>query len=112
MQQQKSVMYTWLIGNDRVYGFHTYKNIFWPDLLCRLCEAANLEPRMVLIAEVMFSNIGGTATAIGDPPNVLIVADSSIKEAVSVLCIYFFLNFTNPDYDNNFQSSTWKFHAI
>ena len=54
----------------------------------RLCEAANLEPRLILIAEVMFCNIGGTATAIGDPPNVLIVADSSIKDTVSFLLLY------------------------
>ena len=39
----------------------------------RLCEVLNLEPRVILIAEVLFSNIGGTATAIGDPPNVIIV---------------------------------------
>ncbi|XP_012940929.1 P protein [Aplysia californica] len=39
----------------------------------RLCEVLNLEPRRILIAEVLFSNIGGTATAIGDPPNVIIV---------------------------------------
>ena len=29
----------------------------------------------VLIAMVIFSNIGGAATAIGDPPNVLIASD-------------------------------------
>lgn len=39
----------------------------------RLCEVLNLDPKRILIAEVLFSNIGGTATAIGDPPNVIIV---------------------------------------
>ncbi|CAL1545124.1 unnamed protein product [Lymnaea stagnalis] len=39
----------------------------------RLCGVLNLDPRRILIAEVLFSNIGGTATAIGDPPNVIIV---------------------------------------
>ena len=38
----------------------------------------------MLIAEVLFSNIGGTATAIGDPPNVIIVSNSDIQEAVSI----------------------------
>ena len=42
-----------------------------------------LDPKYVLIAEVMFSNIGGTATAIGDPPNVIIVSNKGIQEAVS-----------------------------
>ena len=30
--------------------------------LYRLCEVLNLDPKNVLIAEVLFSNIGGTAT--------------------------------------------------
>ncbi|XP_048775798.1 P protein-like [Ostrea edulis] len=46
----------------------------------RLCEVLNLDPKNILIAEVLFSNIGGTATAIGDPPNVIIVSNSDMKE--------------------------------
>ncbi|KAF3834827.1 hypothetical protein F7725_027385 [Dissostichus mawsoni] len=34
----------------------------------RLCEVLNLDPRHVLIAEIIFTNIGGAATAVGDPP--------------------------------------------
>jgi len=30
---------------------------------------------------VIFSNVGGTATAVGDPPNVIIVSDADIKDA-------------------------------
>ncbi|XP_062513972.1 P protein-like [Corticium candelabrum] len=45
----------------------------------KLCEVLNLDPKNVLIAEVLFSNIGGTATAVGDPPNVIIVSDRNIK---------------------------------
>ncbi len=44
----------------------------------------NLDPKHVLIAEVMFSNIGGTATAIGDPPNVIIVSDEDVAQEVSI----------------------------
>ncbi|XP_013390140.1 P protein-like isoform X2 [Lingula anatina] len=46
----------------------------------RLCEVLNLEPKHLLIAIVLFSNVGGTATAIGDPPNVIIVSNSYLKE--------------------------------
>lgn len=49
----------------------------------RLCQVLNLDPRPVLIAEVVFSNVGGTATAVGDPPNVIIVSNKLIKLAVS-----------------------------
>ncbi len=52
-------------------------------LAYRLCQVLNLDPRPILIAEVIFSNIGGTATAVGDPPNVIIISNSLIKSAVS-----------------------------
>ncbi|KAK6173378.1 hypothetical protein SNE40_016843 [Patella caerulea] len=43
----------------------------------RLCQVLNLDPKQILMAEVVFSNIGGTATAVGDPPNVIIVGATS-----------------------------------
>ncbi|PIK35821.1 putative P protein [Apostichopus japonicus] len=46
-----------------------------------LCEVLQLDPRHVLIAEVLFSNIGGTATAVGDPPNVIIISNSEVQKA-------------------------------
>ena len=55
--------------------------------VCRLCQVLNLDPRPVLIAEVVFSNVGGTATAIGDPPNVIIVSNKLIKEFVSTISL-------------------------
>ena len=69
-------------------GFHA-SWIFWISNvlnfsnLFSLCEVLGIDPRYVLIAEVVFSNIGGTATAIGDPPNVIIVSNSEIQAAVS-----------------------------
>ncbi|MCC7166363.1 MAG: ArsB/NhaD family transporter, partial [Rhodospirillales bacterium] len=37
-----------------------------------ICEELKLKPYPVLVAEVFASNIGGTATLIGDPPNIII----------------------------------------
>lgn len=42
----------------------------------------NLDPRHVLIAEVIFTNIGGAATAVGDPPNVIIVSNQDLRKEV------------------------------
>jgi Na+/H+ antiporter NhaD/arsenite permease-like protein len=42
----------------------------------------NLDPRYVLIAEVIFSNVGGAATAVGDPPNVIIVSNADARRKV------------------------------
>jgi len=44
----------------------------------RLCRVLEVAPEPLLIAEVMFSNIGGTATPIGDPPNIIIVNDPRV----------------------------------
>jgi Na+/H+ antiporter NhaD/arsenite permease-like protein len=38
----------------------------------QLAKVLDLNPIPILISEVIFSNIGGTATMIGDPPNIII----------------------------------------
>lgn len=52
---------------------------------CRLCEVLELNPVPVLMAMIMYSNIGGAITPVGDPPNVIIATNKDIVEAVSVL---------------------------
>lgn len=48
----------------------------------RLCEIKNIEPKHVLISLVIISNIGGAATPVGDPPNVIIISSASIQQQV------------------------------
>ncbi len=43
-----------------------------------VCERIDAPPVPFLIAEVLASNIGGTATLIGDPPNIIIAAKSGL----------------------------------
>jgi Na+/H+ antiporter NhaD/arsenite permease-like protein len=38
----------------------------------QLCEAVGRDPRPFLISLALFGNVGGTATMIGDPPNIII----------------------------------------
>ncbi|ONN26469.1 citrate transporter [Thermosipho affectus] len=45
--------------------------IFIPITLA-IADAANIDPTFFVLSEVFSSNIGGTATLIGDPPNILI----------------------------------------
>ncbi|XP_068124243.1 P protein [Hyperolius riggenbachi] len=54
--------------------------LLFTPVTIRLCEALNLDPRHVLIAEVIFTNIGGAATAVGDPPNVIIVSNQELRK--------------------------------
>jgi Na+/H+ antiporter NhaD/arsenite permease-like protein len=60
-----------------------------------MCSILEVDPRPYLIGEVRLSNIGGTATMIGDPPNIII--GSSFEEigfvdfVINILpCIFFF----------------------
>ncbi|XP_068929158.1 P protein [Petaurus breviceps papuanus] len=53
--------------------------LLFTPVTIRLCEVLNLDPRHVLIAEVIFTNIGGAATAVGDPPNVIIVSNQELR---------------------------------
>ena len=43
-----------------------------------LCERLALNPIPFLLAEAMASNIGGTSTLIGDPPNIIIASRSGL----------------------------------
>ncbi|CAH2056107.1 unnamed protein product, partial [Iphiclides podalirius] len=53
----------------------------------RLCEVMNLDPIPILMSMVLFSNIGGTATPVGDPPNVIIASNKAVTQSG--------INFTN-----------------
>ncbi|XP_054569165.1 P protein [Eptesicus fuscus] len=55
-------------------------SLLFTPVTIRLCEVLNLDPRQVLIAEVIFTNIGGAATAIGDPPNVIIISNQELRK--------------------------------
>lgn len=52
----------------------------------RLCEVMELNPVPILTAMVVYSNIGGAMTPVGDPPNVIIASNRDVKNAVSVRC--------------------------
>lgn len=49
----------------------------------RLCEAMKLNPVPVLITMVIYSNLAGAVTPIGDPPNVIIASNADVTKAVS-----------------------------
>ena len=46
----------------------------------RLCKVLDVPAIPMLLSIVVYSNLGGTATAIGDPPNIIIVNDRRILE--------------------------------
>ncbi|PZC46219.1 MAG: Na+/H+ antiporter NhaD [Chloroflexi bacterium] len=44
-----------------------------------LCKSLDLNPIPFLLAEVFASNVGGTATIVGDPPNIIIASQANIS---------------------------------
>jgi Na+/H+ antiporter NhaD/arsenite permease-like protein len=44
-----------------------------------LADALDIDPIPLVIAEILVSNIGGTATLIGDPPNILIAGATELS---------------------------------
>jgi Na+/H+ antiporter NhaD/arsenite permease-like protein len=44
-----------------------------------LADALDIEPLPLIIVEIVASNIGGTATLIGDPPNILIAGHTGLS---------------------------------
>ena len=64
-----------------------------------VAQTLNIRPVPMLIAEALASNIGGTATLVGDPPNILIAAYADIDfltflvnvGPVAVICLAAFL---------------------
>ncbi|XP_075237198.1 P protein-like [Lycorma delicatula] len=47
----------------------------------RLCEVMELNPVPILMAMIMYSNIGGAMTPVGDPPNVILAMNEDVINA-------------------------------
>lgn len=55
----------------------------------RLCEVMELDPVPILMLMAIYSNVGGTATPVGDPPNVIVVSNKAVAQSG-----IHFMNFT------------------
>lgn len=64
----------------------------------RLCEVMGLNPVPILMAMIIYSNVGGATTPVGDPPNVIIASNSHIAKNVTNNCtsIIIFLILYSP----------------
>lgn len=58
-----------------------------PMYVYRLCEVMELNPVQILMCMIIYSNIGGAITPVGDPPNVIIASNADVAKAVSVLLL-------------------------
>ena len=67
-----------------------------------ICQILNVNPVPFLITEIMASNVGGTSTLIGDPPNIMIGSAANLNfmdfiinvgPAVIIIIIFLILSF-------------------
>eukprot|EP01113_Clastostelium_recurvatum_P015600 TRINITY_DN1872_c0_g1_i3.p1 TRINITY_DN1872_c0_g1~~TRINITY_DN1872_c0_g1_i3.p1 ORF type:complete len:776 (-),score=206.89 TRINITY_DN1872_c0_g1_i3:50-2377(-) len=61
-------------------------------VIVRLCKVGNIDPIPVLITIVMICNIGGIATAVGDPHMIIIVNNKAIiKDGLDFATVFFYM---------------------
>lgn len=58
--------------------------IFMVAMTIELAKLAEFDPKPFILSEIIASNIGGTATLIGDPPNIMIAAATGFSFSVFV----------------------------
>lgn len=74
----------------------------------RLCEVMELNPVPILMSMVIYSNIGGALTPVGDPPNVIIASNSHISKNVRILEVFSASNMMNFEFTGR---QLHNFHA-
>ncbi|KPI96273.1 P protein [Papilio xuthus] len=67
-------------------GFSTFLDnvttvLLMSPVTIRLCEVMDLDPVPILMLMAIYSNIGGTATPVGDPPNVIVASNKAVIQA-------------------------------
>lgn len=52
-------------------------------VIIRICEVSHIKPQTVLLIVIMASNLAGTGSPVGDPPNIMIVSNQYLIEHVN-----------------------------
>ena len=72
-----------LISHDRAFLDNVTTMLLIAPVTIEVCGIMKMSPIPFLLPEVMYSNIGGTATQIGDPPNIII--GNMLKEHIGFI---------------------------
>ncbi|GBF88485.1 hypothetical protein Rsub_01198 [Raphidocelis subcapitata] len=67
-----SIMLLYLTGVVSAFLDNVTTMLLLGPITISLMHTCGRDPRPLLMAQVLFSNIGGTATMVGDPPNIII----------------------------------------
>jgi Na+/H+ antiporter NhaD/arsenite permease-like protein len=88
------------VWHDRFNSINSFDSFFFPFLLFfslfyyylkksldiihpyLTSQVLDLDPMVMILSEVIFSNIGGTTTIIGDPPNIIIANNIHVAKHV------------------------------
>lgn len=62
--------------------------LFMAPIVIRLSDLQQIDPRLILMIMIASSNIGGLATPIGDPPNIIVISDETLKQQVRIIHMY------------------------
>jgi Na+/H+ antiporter NhaD/arsenite permease-like protein len=81
-QHSGLMLFTLLVASTAVFSAlldNVTTVLFMASITCALCERLKISPVPFLMGEVIFSNIGGTSTLIGDPPNIMIASAAKLN---------------------------------
>lgn len=84
------VLVTWFTAALSAFCDNVTTVIFVAPMALQMAKSMKLKPAAFLLPVVMASNIGGTATLIGDPPNIMIGSGAGLT------FVDFILNLTAP----------------
>jgi len=92
-------------------------------IVIELTKGMGLDSKLYVISQAVISNIGGTGTLIGDPPNIIIgskvgltfnqfIVNLSIPVAVSFLVVLFYIWFVNREKFKPIDTSMAKLFSV
>ena len=84
------VLLAWFTGILSAFADNVTTVIFVTPMATGMAKQLSLRPVVILLPMVMASNIGGTATLIGDPPNIMIGSGAGLS------FLAFIMNLTVP----------------
>ncbi|MCW3975204.1 MAG: SLC13 family permease [Candidatus Bathyarchaeota archaeon] len=90
--------------------------LFMVAITLEIADFLKIDPKPYIIAEILASNIGGTATLIGDPPNIMIASATGLTfidfinntMPISLVAFALLIFLLNRIYKAEFRASTEK----
>lgn len=94
--------------------------LFMVAVTIQVCDIMEIDPKPFIISEILFANMGGTATSIGDPPNILLGLHFNISTIefmvnmgpVTLACIFVLYLYIRRKYRSYLESTKGEIRKL